>query len=92
MKVVVKGTFDRDTDRVRNKELRIALDNKIGQMEKAKGLSNVTGVILLEGYSHHYRIIVKSKKESYRIGAIVRGETIWLVRFLPRRIIYKSFP
>ena len=92
MNIIPKGTFDRDTDKVRNKELRIALDNKIGQIIKAKTLSNVTGVILLEGYSHHYRIIVKSKKHSYRIGAIVRGATIWIVRFLPRRIIYKSFP
>ncbi len=92
MIIIPKGTFDRDADKVRNKELRIALDNKIEQIQKAKTLSNITGVILLEGYSHHYRIIVRSKKHSYRIGAIVRGETIWLVRFLPRRIIYKSFP
>jgi hypothetical protein len=92
MKIVVKGTFDRDADKVRGKEIRHALDNKISQIEKAKNITHVTGVILLEGYSHHFRIIVKSKNYSYRIGAIIRGETIWLVRFLPRRIIYKSFP
>ena len=92
MKIIPKGSFDRDVAKVRNKELRVALDNKIAQIEKAKNITNVTGVILLEGYSHHYRIIVKSKNHSYRIGAIIRGETVWLVRFLPRRIIYKSFP
>ncbi|TAL71891.1 MAG: type II toxin-antitoxin system RelE/ParE family toxin [Bacteroidetes bacterium] len=92
MKIVVKGSFNRDIDKVRGKEIRHSLDNKIGQIEKARSISNITGVILLEGYSHHYRIIVKSKNYSYRIGAIIRGETIWMVRFLPRRIIYKSFP
>ncbi|HTB33074.1 MAG TPA: type II toxin-antitoxin system RelE/ParE family toxin [Bacteroidia bacterium] len=92
MKIIVKGTFGRDIDKTRSMELRLALDNKITQIEKVKVLSQVTGVKLLEGYSHHYRIVVKSKNHSYRIGAIVRNETIWLVRFLPRRIIYKSFP
>ncbi len=92
MKIVVKGTFDRDVDKARSVDLHHALDTKITQIEKAKELSRVTGVKLLEGYSHHYRIIVKSKNHSYRIGAIIRNETIWLVRFLPRRIIYKSFP
>lgn len=92
MKIVVKGSFDRDVDKVRSKEIRHALDNKISQIERAKDISNITGIVLLEGYSHHYRIIVKSQNHSYRIGAIVRKETIWLVRFLPRKIIYKTFP
>ena len=92
MKVVVKGSFDRDIDKVKHKELRLTLDAKITQIERAVNLSQVTGVKLLEGYSHHYRILVRSKKHSYRIGAIIRNDTIWLIRFLPRRIIYKSFP
>lgn len=92
MKIIVKGTFDRDVDKAHGKELRLTLDSKIIQIERAKNLSQVTGVKLLEGYAHHYRIIVKYENHSYRIGAIVRNETIWLVRFLPRRIIYKSFP
>jgi hypothetical protein len=92
MKIIVKGTFDRDADKAHSKELRLVLDYKIIQIEQAKNLSHITGVKLLEGYSNHYRIIVKSKNQSYRIGAIIRNETVWLVQFLPRRIIYKSFP
>ena len=92
MKIIVKGTFDRDIDKAHNKDLRLSHDAKITQIEQAKNLSQVTGVKLLEGYSHHYRILVKSKNHSYRIGAIIRNETVWLIRFLPRRIIYKSFP
>jgi hypothetical protein len=36
MKIIVKGIFDRDVDKVRGKEIRHALDNKISQIEKAK--------------------------------------------------------
>jgi mRNA interferase RelE/StbE len=92
MKLIVKGSFERDIDKVHSKELRLALDTKITQIGQAKSILQVTGVKLLEGYSHHYRIVVKSKNHSYRIGAIIRKETIWLVRFLPRKIVYKSFP
>ena len=59
MKIIVKGSFYRDTDKARSKELRHVLDNKITQIERAKDIFHVTGVKLLEGYSHHYRIIVK---------------------------------
>jgi len=31
MKIIVKGTFDRDVDKIRSKE-RLALDNKIIQI------------------------------------------------------------
>ena len=92
MKIIVKGTFDRDIDKVRSSVLRKALEKRINQIEKAKDTSHITGLKLLRGYSHHFRLIVKTQKESFRIGAIIRGEKIWLVRFLPRKIIYKIFP
>jgi hypothetical protein len=92
MKLLVKRSFDRDTDRIRNKELRLALDEKLTQIERAKSPSNITGLKLLRGYTHHYRIIVKAGLLSYRIGALIRGEKIWLVRFLPRKIVYTKFP
>jgi hypothetical protein len=53
MKIIVKGTFDRDIDKARSKELRLSLENKIIQIERAKNLSQITGVKLLEGYSNH---------------------------------------
>ena len=92
MRIVVKRSFDRDTDKVKNKDLRVVLDEKLEQIEKAKDVSRITGVKLLRGYTHHFRILVKTEDMSYRIGAIIRNETIWLVRFLPRKIVYKKFP
>ena len=92
MNVIVKGSFDRDISKVKNKAIRLKLSDKITQIESAKDVSEVTGVKLLRGYTHHYRIPIKADTESYRIGAIIRGDTIWLVRFLPRKTIYLKFP
>jgi mRNA interferase RelE/StbE len=92
MIVVVKGSFDRDISKVKNKELRLVLSDKINQIEAAKDISFITGIKLLRGYTHHYRIAVKTETDSYRIGAIVRNGKIWLVRFLPRKIVYRQFP
>lgn len=92
MIVIVKGSFGRDIGKVKNKKLRLALSDKIRQIETAKDVSFITGIKLLRGYSHHYRIVVKTETESYRIGAIIRGETVWLARFLPRKTVYQQFP
>lgn len=92
MKINVKKSFDRDIDRIKDKKLRIALDKKLEQIERAKSIESITSLKLLRGYSHHYRIQVKTEDMSYRIGAVIRKETIWLVRFLPRKIVYKKFP
>ncbi len=92
MIIVVKGSFDRDTDKISSKELRLVLDEKISQIEKAENASHITGLKLLRDYTNHYRIQVKTPKHSYRIGAIIRDKKIWLVRFLPRKIVYKKFP
>lgn len=92
MKVIFKGSFERDIDKIRNKELRFALDDKIAQILKAENIHHITGLKVLQGYSHHFRILVKSPKLTYRIGAIVRENSIWMVRFLPRKSVYRKFP
>ena len=92
MKVIFKGSFDRDLDKIRNKELHKALDDKISQILKAQSITHITGLKKLKGYSHHYRIIVKTSTLTFRIGAIIREASIWMVRFLPRKSVYKRFP
>ena len=90
MKVIVKGTFRRDY-LGKGKEIRTALDEKIIQIERAKGSSQITGMILLEGFTHYYRIKVDFKKKQYRIIAVIRDNTVYLLYFIQRRIAYKKF-
>ena len=92
MKIIFKPKFRRDTEKISNIELLLALQEKINQVKKAEDITHITGLKLLRAYTNHYRIIVKTEKESYRIGAIIRGTKIWLVRFLPRKTVYQKFP
>ena len=92
MRIIVKPAFGRDVDKVRSKAVLAELDKKITQIEKAKDLQNITGIKLLRTYKIHYRIKVETGGLQYRIGAVVRSRTIWLVRFLPRKKIYELFP
>jgi len=90
--VFTKGSFYRDVSAVSDGALLEALKDKIKQMETAADMSRITGLKLLKGYQTHYRIKVVAGKASYRIGAIIRTNTIWLVRFLPRKGVYREFP
>ena len=92
MKVIFKPKFRRDVDKINNRELLLALQEKIRQVKNAKTQTQIIGVKLLRGYIRHYRIIVKTEKQNYRIGAVIRGEKIWMVRFLPRKTVYLEFP
>ncbi len=93
MKVIAKRSFRRDLRQASTQpELKNALEQKILQMIAAKSIAEITGLKLLRGYSVYYRIKVKSENFDYRIGAIIRNDTIWLLRFLPRKIIYLRYP
>lgn len=92
MIIIVKGSFERDINKLRNREIKLALDSKMTQLINAQDPSQITGLKILRRYVNHSRIIVKANRHTYRIGAIARGNRIWLVRFLPRKTIYKKFP
>ncbi|MCW5910856.1 MAG: hypothetical protein KIT62_07270 [Cyclobacteriaceae bacterium] len=92
MNVFTKGTFNRDVASLSDVVLLETLQEKIKELITAPNISHVTGVKLLKGYQTHYRIKVITERSSFRIGAVIRGNTVWLVRFLPRRKIYLHFP
>ena len=92
MNLIIKPQFKRDRDKVSNIELLKELAYKLEQIENTPSLHNITGLKVLTGYATHYRIYVKSERQSYRIGAIIRGNSVWLIRFLSRKRIYQQFP
>ena len=92
MKIIVKGSFDRDIDNLKSTELKLTLAEKISQIKTAKNVHQITGLKILRGYTTHGRILINTSKFRYHIGFIIRGDTIWLVRFLPRKVVYKKFP
>ena len=92
MRILVKPAFDRDISKIKNKALLLELDKKISQIEKAKSTENITGLKLLRTYKVHYRIKVETPGQQFRIGAVIRRGSVWLVRFLSRKKIYALFP
>ncbi len=92
MDVIIRGSFKKDISQISHYDLVVALNEKIRQIETAPDNAHITGLKLLRGYSSYYRILVKTERHSYRVGAIIRGRSIWLVRFLSRKKIYKEFP
>ena len=89
MKFRIEKSFDRDVDRIRDKNLLRKLRAFISTIENADTIQDIPHVKKIEGYKPYYRI----KIGDHRLGmeAISNKEVIFL-RFLHRKDIYRYFP
>ena len=78
----------KDLERVRDRRLRERVREAIEEIERAARLEEVRGVKRLRGGEGYYRIRVGD----YRLGLVLEGERVVLVRFLHRREVYRYFP
>ena len=93
MELLSKPRFTRDISKVKNKDVAMALSAVMYNIKSATDISQIHNLVKLEQYSVHYRIRIKlDKKRDYRVGLIIRGNKVWLARFLHRNKIYKLFP
>lgn len=88
MKTKVRQSFLDDVNAVIEKGLRRRAKEAMLRVEQAASLREVPNLRKLHGPKNHYRIRVGS----YRIGISLHGDTVFFVRFLPRRDIYRCFP
>ena len=88
MKVEFKSSFARDLKRIRGKILKDQIKEVIEQVEQAQGLDQIVNIKKLAGSDNYYRI----KLANYRIGLILKDDSIIFVRFLHRKDIYRYFP
>lgn len=89
MESIAKGQFYRDISRYTNRFLLEEIEKAIVNVENSNELSQIRNLKKLKRYKAHYRIKVHS---DYRIGIIIRGGTVWFVRFGHRNNFYKEFP
>ncbi len=88
-----KPKFTRDIGKIRDKEVTKALALTMYNIRNSRIVSDIYNIKKLDEYSVHYRIKIKLDKEKdYRVGIIIRKNTVWLMRFLHRDKIYKEFP
>lgn len=83
-----KASFHRDIKKLKDKEQSARLKEIIAEIKTSKNLSEIKNLRKIEGFPNHYRI----KTGDYRVGAVLSGDTLILVRFLNRKEIYRYFP
>lgn len=88
MKVSIDKSFEKDTNRIKDKVLLNKIADCIETVQKAATLKEIPNFKKLKGGSIYYRIRIGD----YRIGVIVKNSEITFIRCLHRKDIYSYFP
>ena len=89
MELKYKGQFYRDID-IHNRQVLDAVRDAILNVKSASGILQIHNLKKLRKYSVHYRIKIAN---DFRIGVVIRKNTIWFTCFGHRNIFYKKlFP
>ena len=88
MELKYKGQFIKDID-IENGKVLNAVKDAILNVKNAKKISQIHNLKKLKKYSVQYRIKISV---NYRIGLIIRNNSVCFVRFGHRNTFYKYFP
>ncbi len=88
MKTSFTASFAKDLQRVKERTTRQRVAALITAMEQAPSTEEMVNLKRLKGANRAYRI----RLGDYRVGILIRNDTVTFVRFLQRREIYCYFP
>ena len=88
MKVEFRSSFARDLKRIRDQSVKRRIKATMEQIEEVDTLRKVSGVRKLSISGNYYRIRIGD----YRLGLLLKEDTVVFIRCLPRRDIYHYFP
>ena len=89
MKLEFTASFSRDLKRTRDTEVFHRVSAVIERLESASNTAEIQGLSRIKSErGRYYRIRIGD----YRLGAVMEGQALVLVRFLHRRDIYRFFP
>lgn len=88
MKVLIDKSFEKDTNKLTDQKLLHSIAGCIEEIQRSDKLSDIPNCKKLKGSKNAYRIRIGD----YRIGFIFEKQTIELIRFLHRNMIYNFFP
>jgi mRNA interferase RelE/StbE len=88
MKVEFLDKFNKDLDKIKNKQIEQKVIEIIEELELSEKLSDLPNVKKLSGFKTAYRL----KFGDYRIGLFFENGIIELARIVHRKDIYKLFP
>ena len=89
MRLEYRSSFSRDLRRVRDAEVRYRVLAIIEELEAVPSIAEIPSATRIKSdRGRYYRIRIGD----YRLGAVLQGDMLVLVRFLHRRDIYRFFP
>ncbi|GAB4555098.1 MAG: type II toxin-antitoxin system toxin RelE3 [Pleurocapsa sp.] len=90
MKTEFKDSFLKDIRAVKDKKLLLRLEQFILIVENVDDLSQLPNFKKLKGQKN--KVYYRSRIGNYRLGLIIKQDTVIFVRFLNRKDIYRYFP
>ena len=88
MIVKIDKSFEKDTNKIKDKDLLNSIANCIETLQEVRGIKSIKNIKKLRGANYFYRIRIGD----YRISLEIKNEVIDLIRFLHRKDMYKYFP
>lgn len=88
MNIKIDETFEKDLRKLRSKPLETKTALLIREIIDSEFLSEIKNIKQLKGSNIHYRVRIGD----YRVGLIFQKNTIYLIRILHRKEIYRFFP
>ena len=86
MDVKYKPSYDRDIDKITNKDIAKRLEELIKKLKEVDNLFNVSNCKKIKKNENRYRIRIGN----YRLGIEKKEDTIFLVRFLHKKDFEKD--
>ena len=88
MKVEFKSSFMKDLKKIKQKQLQSQIRELIEKVESSANITELENMKKLSGSDVYYRI----RLGDYRTGLKIENNTVYFVRFLHRKDIYRYFP
>ncbi|MDZ4709560.1 MAG: hypothetical protein SH818_14265 [Saprospiraceae bacterium] len=88
MKLDIQKSFEKDIEEISDVKLASQMLILIQKLENCKALSEIQHLMKLKAKGSYFRIRIGN----FRLGLKQEKDTLTLLRFLHRKVIYKHFP
>ena len=88
MIVKIDRSFEKDTHKIKDNSILEKIADCIENVQASGEFSAIRGIRKLSGFKNFYRIRIAD----YRIGLLIKGDTVQFIRCLHRKDIYRYFP
>jgi mRNA interferase RelE/StbE len=90
VKTEFKDSFLKDIRSIKDKKLLSRLEQFILAVESVDNLSQIPNLKKLKGQKN--KVYYRSRMGNYRVGLVIKQDTVVFLCFLDRKEIYRYFP